>query len=231
MKNSNLHEENEHLKERVMQLEELLEKIPAILYINQIDNVEDMSSGRNVWSNLKAKEYAGYTQEEISLLGSDYFSLIMHPDDACEAERSIAYLKDKPDRLMYCGVTRIKPKNESYRWCYTQTSVLKRKSNGDPLQFVTASFILPEEYHTYKKLEDALTENNRLRNKLILQSLSKRELEVLKMISQGLCDEVIAKKLFISKYTVHTHRNKIIKKTKTTNTASLVAFAVRCGIV
>ena len=61
--------------------------------------------------------------------------------------------------------------------------------------------------------------------------LTARELEVLKLIAEGLTNGEIADKLFTSKRTIETHRQNIIGKTQTKNTASLIRFAVSEGIV
>ena len=61
--------------------------------------------------------------------------------------------------------------------------------------------------------------------------LSKRELEVLKWIAEGLTNAEIAKKLFTSKRTIDSHRQRIIEKTQAKNTASLVKFALNKGIL
>ncbi|MGI4866393.1 MAG: response regulator [Janthinobacterium lividum] len=62
-------------------------------------------------------------------------------------------------------------------------------------------------------------------------TLSKRETEVLQLIAQGFTTGEIADKLFTSKRTIETHRQNIIAKTQTKNTASLIRFAVSEGLV
>lgn len=61
--------------------------------------------------------------------------------------------------------------------------------------------------------------------------LSKRELEILNLITKELSNSQIAEKLFISELTVETHRKNIMAKTKTRNAAGLVKFAIREGLV
>lgn len=222
--------ENKRLKERVAELEEILDNVPAALYINQIETIGDMSSGGNIYTNSYAKNYVGYTQEEITAMGHSYLENIMHPEDLNEGEKSIFYLKDKPQGTFYSGLQRIRPKGENYMWCYVQTKVLKYKASGEPLQFISTGFVIPKSYNTHKKLDDALNDIQRERNTPILQKLTKREIEILQLIAQGLNDDSIADKLFISKHTAHTHRNRLVKKLGVANTASLVAFAVKCGL-
>ena len=61
--------------------------------------------------------------------------------------------------------------------------------------------------------------------------LSEREEEVLYQICKGLSNKEIANKLFISKRTVDKHRENILLKTNSKNTANLVMYAIKHGIV
>jgi DNA-binding NarL/FixJ family response regulator len=57
--------------------------------------------------------------------------------------------------------------------------------------------------------------------------LSKREKEVLILISKGYSNIEIGEKLFISPSTVNNHRSNLLSKTNTKNTASLLMFAIK----
>ncbi|MGI4886316.1 MAG: response regulator [Janthinobacterium lividum] len=61
--------------------------------------------------------------------------------------------------------------------------------------------------------------------------LTTRELEVLQLLAAGLTTNEIAAKLFTSKRTVETHRQHILEKTQTRNTASLIHRAVTEGLL
>ena len=56
--------------------------------------------------------------------------------------------------------------------------------------------------------------------------LSQREVEILKLIIDGLTNNDIADKLFLSNRTVDTHRKNILAKLELKNTAALVKYAV-----
>ncbi len=62
-------------------------------------------------------------------------------------------------------------------------------------------------------------------------TLTSRELQILRDIEQGLSSNKIAEKLFISKATVDTHRQNMIKKFNVPNTISLVYVAKQQGIL
>ena len=55
--------------------------------------------------------------------------------------------------------------------------------------------------------------------------LTVRELEIIKLIADGLTNQEIAAKLFLSIMTVDTHRKNMIAKLQLKNTASLVKYA------
>ncbi|MFI3290215.1 MAG: response regulator transcription factor [Rikenellaceae bacterium] len=57
--------------------------------------------------------------------------------------------------------------------------------------------------------------------------LSSRECEILVCVCQGLSNQEIADKLFISKRTVDKHRANIMEKSGCRNTANLVVYAIR----
>lgn len=61
--------------------------------------------------------------------------------------------------------------------------------------------------------------------------LSEREEEILVAICRGLSTQEIADSLFISKRTVDKHRANILEKSGCKNTASLVVYAIKHGIV
>ena len=61
--------------------------------------------------------------------------------------------------------------------------------------------------------------------------ITRREKEILRLIVDGLTNQEIADKLFISPRTVDTHRSNLMQKLDIKNTAGLVRFAIENGIV
>jgi len=61
--------------------------------------------------------------------------------------------------------------------------------------------------------------------------LTNREIEILKLIAQEFSNSEIADKLFISIRTVDTHRRNLIEKLGVKNTAVLVKYAIKKGLI
>lgn len=64
-----------------------------------------------------------------------------------------------------------------------------------------------------------------------LPVISRREKEVLDLIAEGYTNPEIAEKLFISHFTVDSHRKNLITKLKVKNTAMLIRFAVQHKLI
>ena len=62
-------------------------------------------------------------------------------------------------------------------------------------------------------------------------SLTPREIEIICMLGKGINSTEISEKLFLSAYTVITHRKNILKKLSLKNTAELMTFAYENGLL
>jgi DNA-binding CsgD family transcriptional regulator len=60
---------------------------------------------------------------------------------------------------------------------------------------------------------------------------SDREFEIIRMIQEGLNSEQIAEKLFLSKYTINTHRKNILAKTGKAHISELIYSLVERGLL
>jgi DNA-binding NarL/FixJ family response regulator len=61
--------------------------------------------------------------------------------------------------------------------------------------------------------------------------LTAREVEVLRLISSGLSNQAIAKKLYISEHTVHRHVANTLAKLEVSSRSAAVAQAARLGLL
>lgn len=85
-----------------------------------------------------------------------------------------------------------------------------------------------------KKVQEVLERDSRLSqfSEIDTQnSLSKREQEIVVEIGNGLSSEQIAEKLFLSYYTVETHKKNIFLKLNVKTTAELIKKAMFLGVI
>ena len=65
----------------------------------------------------------------------------------------------------------------------------------------------------------------------LLAHLTPRQLEVLRLVVEGLSTREIARRLQISIKTVETHRTELMKRLGMHDVVTLVRFAIRVGII
>jgi two-component system response regulator NreC len=61
--------------------------------------------------------------------------------------------------------------------------------------------------------------------------ITKREKEIMELISQGLSNKEIAEKIFVSISTVDAHRYNILKKLEVKNTAEMITKAIKLKLI
>ena|SRR6218665_2160137 len=62
-------------------------------------------------------------------------------------------------------------------------------------------------------------------------TLNRGEAEVLDLVSEGLTNKEIASRLFVSVRTVESRRKNLLEKTNTSNTATLIRFCLKAGLI
>lgn len=90
------------------------------------------------------------------------------------------------------------------------------------------------ERYVCHQVAGALLESDLSRPDPICQAvpqISARELEILELIGEGKTNLEIAEQLFLSKRTVEGHRQSLLDKTNSRNSAQLIRFAVRNALI
>ena len=99
------------------------------------------------------------------------------------------------------------------------------------------AIVLVGDGKTYFSKEIDILHEGDFRNTLTIEDkkvdeiLSRREIEVLKMVCREFSNAEIAKKLFLSVSTIETHRKNLIAKLGVHNTVGLVKFALRNNLI
>jgi len=85
--------------------------------------------------------------------------------------------------------------------------------------------------HVSQVLINHITKGTKPKGKGMAIPLTKREQEILTLIANEYSNPDIAKELFISIRTVDTHRRNLLDKLDVKNTAGLVKYAVKFGLI
>ena len=194
-----------HSNQAQQEFVRLSEASPAMLW---------MANRNGLWS-FASKTWLEFRGRSLDLeLGSGWSEGI-HPDDCSQSLRAYgAAVKASRDfRLQY----RIRNKGGTY--LHVENSGMRWFSSGEMGGYVGRILVLsPAEERVRSTDRD-------------LSSLSRRERQMLELIALGYGTKEAAAKLGISFKTADSHRSHVLKKLRLHETASVVRFAIRAGLI
>lgn len=85
-------------------------------------------------------------------------------------------------------------------------------------------------YFLFSRLSELSRENSDL-SRLQSFNLTSRELQVLSLVAEGLCNKQIAQHFNLSLHTVKNHVHNILEKLRLSNRSEIVSFAIGNGLV
>lgn len=173
--------------------------------------------------------------EQVRDLQADILLLDVYLPDLGEEEILQRIRTLRPDlRIIYLTLlrgTRYIHKLSKYN---IQGYVLKNASLDELLQALRSvqdgGSYFSKDIHIGDRDED-FRNTITIEDKQIDEILSRRELEVLRLICKEYSNAEIADKLFLSVSTVETHRKNLIAKLGVNNTVGLVKFALRNNLI
>ncbi|GAA4463076.1 hypothetical protein GCM10023189_40690 [Nibrella saemangeumensis] len=207
------------------------------------------------------KEYTTFTENCLNLSGHPSAAFLeggleftlsrWHPNDLFYFNQHIfsenfkLFMSVPPNELSSYRVSynyRFKRPNGQWTDCLQQSTIINAAPTGLPLAtFGTVSDITAFNadgrisHRIERLLENGIWETfyckNYFPNVDEDKLLSKAEIEVLKWIIEGYSSQAIADKLHRSLHTVKTHRKHMLEKTNAKNTAELLRFAIKNGLV
>jgi len=200
------------------QTRNILNKINAFIFIFDVDNLKPL------WINKYFYTKMGYTNKDLRTLNKEDFLALFHPKSLPVFLNRIKHLlKNTKDDVK--TVYQLKTKNNDWIYMLISSRVFEKNEDGSIKYLIGyASEVNSSE------LKHHLKEMTRLKRKCdnlsLINNLSRREFDIIRLISHGFTDKEISSRLNISIHTTKTHRKRIIQKLEVKNTAELVKFAV-----
>ncbi|HKO78601.1 MAG TPA: LuxR C-terminal-related transcriptional regulator, partial [Flavobacterium sp.] len=187
----------------------------------------------------------GFNPDTVAF--NDILSAI-HPDDVkfvVNAEKAMEnfFYKDLGiNKLLKYKMSysfRMRMKNGTYSLINHQALMLTMDSNGKPGKSLNIHTNINHlsNLNTYKVSLIGLNDEPSYLNLSLdeenndLKEFSKREIDIIKLLANGLNNTQIAEKLFISPLTVKKHRNNILAKSDSKNTTQLIKNCILRGLI
>jgi len=181
---------------------------------NPVIGVYIYCGNKFIFTNSKLSEIIGYSRKELELMSFDDLAEANENDDAFEKiQRCIKGIQNSVHVNM--KIT----KNDQTQIIIEIFGTLIML-NGNECLMGNISEVKQGKY--IELLPGKNTDKTKLSN---------REIEVLQLICKGFSSAEICEKLFVSQRTIDSHRANLIEKTESRNTADLVMYAIRNGLV
>ncbi|TDO20322.1 LuxR C-terminal-related transcriptional regulator [Pedobacter duraquae] len=197
-------------------IETLGDYLPGLLLINDMANME------NIYMNNTGCQFLNQSRKEINELGSAYFK----SDSFCKDEmdwiaKDFTALAKRNDDAEVRGFYQKARRNKNAEWTryYLSGKILK----GCPGCFVYIGVEIARQQNLISNINkqfdiSPITPVSFQR----FSTLTKREKEILFLIADGHANKQISDRLFISVFTVETHRKNINKKLGTKKLSELL---------
>ncbi|UCS94048.1 LuxR C-terminal-related transcriptional regulator [Echinicola marina] len=190
--------------------DELTRGVPEMLTLHDIANY------RPIHINDACKKFYGFKNNFLRGMDYIYYIKTIHPSYYPTLFKSLTFFNE--DQEEFLDLT-YKLKNASGQWdiLIGTTKTVTRSADGKPLNAI--SLLVPQEEH--QPIQTAPM--------LLLETLTKREMEIFLLISESKKTNEIAQELFISEETVKKHKQNIYKKLQCNKTSELVKMAFELG--
>jgi len=210
------------LEEKLRFYEHILDHIDAWIYVNRVDGP--------VYYNKKIIDDIGKTPAEVIEYGMyEYQRDFYHPDDMHFFEDSVKYMNN-PDTGKATTIYRQKDRSGKYVRALISVKATKRTPDGMIEEAVNCGIIISDTLDDNTHINNLIRENALLKSRLMISELTNRELQILRLIEQGLSTREIAEKEGISFHTVESHRKNLFRKLDAKNLADLVRIATECEL-
>jgi PAS domain S-box-containing protein len=188
---------------------EVLDLAPVMIWVADADAMY-------TFFNRAWLEFRGRTMEQDTGNG---WTDGLHPDDRdiCLEGYLKAFTARQPFRMQY------RLQRASGEYCWVEGSGMPRFEGGRFLGFIgTVADVSDRRRHYFTPDEESMR---------MVFALTERERQVLVLIAEGNSTKAAAEKLGISYKTADSHRSRILEKLGVHETASMVRYAIRAGLI
>jgi DNA-binding NarL/FixJ family response regulator len=183
---------------------------------------------------LKLIEIVAEKSELLRLLGSGNISLLITDPSTTDLSdfQELRELKDDYPFLHVLLITNGLNKSELHELNNLGFNNIVHKTEGrqEILEAITAT-LKGKKYYSEELLDLLLEPEEKKRHTGEPAVLTASEIEIVKLISEGLTTKEIATRKNVSFHTVITHRKNIFRKLGVTSVSELIMYAIRTGII
>lgn len=179
--------------------------------------------------NEKACDWFSLSMQQVINRGEDFIRDYYHPDTLKNELPKIKLLYEtNDDELMYTNYHQIyNPALKSFSVCLAFVKICRCLSG-----FISILQPLENNYLISKKMNRIISQELfKINHAEYFQTLTRRELEILKLLAQGWNNPRVSDQLFISRRTVEQHRKNINRKLEICSLKDIMDYAFAFDLI
>jgi len=213
---------------------------------NSAISVFDLYKNTHVFLSSNFGSILGYNLQDFESEGEHFLDAKVHPDDfIILIQNAVTALKlvlnfsvDEKLNNKVISEYRILNSAENYVRVIEQQQILELDTYGNYWLGLSILDISPNQKNLHEGIKSELL--NFRTGKIIsftetkediTNALTKREIEILKLVKSGFLSKEISNKLTISLHTVNTHRQRVLEKLGVDNSMEAVMLASKLGLI
>jgi len=204
----------------------LIDGVKAVLNIES--NIEVIGFSLN---GVQVLEWFNENTADVLILDINMPEL-----DGIEVLKKLKQHKNKPEIIVLSSYDDVKLVKEVLQM--GAKGFVPKKSAGEHIVNAVNKVSKGNQYFTddvkekmMQTLLNGQVKNEGSQDGVLISSLTKREVQVLKLVAQQYSTREIAEELHISESTVETHRKNLMKKVKVKNSVGLAIFALKNEVI
>ncbi|MEZ0450718.1 LuxR C-terminal-related transcriptional regulator [Sphingobacterium thalpophilum] len=220
-------------------LAEMLSIGPFYYYVINVADNSIHQIHENLLPILGAKAYPKTVKDIIDYIHPNDLEFVFEAEKATLVKmESMGFGKGRLFRTSYCF--RMRTADGSYRLFHHQGIHLGQNDAGR----ITTALNIHTDIHHITDINNKLVLIKAIGERDYCQvdlsqttakrqppELSRREMEILRLLAQGFTSQQIAESLFISPQTVRVHRKNLLKKTESSNSGCLIKKSIEFGLL
>lgn len=196
-------------KDIIDRIDKVADLIPGVLIIHELPEL------RLAYMSPRGLAPLDMNLEELIALGAEYNYRYFNEADALDYVPKVFAMLERNDlNELVSFFQQVRPApGAPYNWHMSTSKILIQDDEGRPALAITIAQPIDLLHNITHKLDRLLKENEFIRaNYTKFSTLSRRELEVLKLLGRSKSTQEISELLFISLHTVESHRKNIRRK-------------------
>lgn len=218
------------LTENSKEQHRMQKKMPGISFTGEMTIAGYGGSLRHFGLNECMVEMLLYSRKEIDALKTNFFRIVIHPEDLHFIIDSVSFMNKNPHGSVFSALLRFISKENKIIWVNINITRVSQHYDGSTLQFLCNGSIIKQSKQNDLQLVLLQKDNEQCKNLRSMPRITITQKKVIKLLVNGNSPKQAAEILSIKYSTIRGHIRDIYLILGVHNITSLSCLAIKLGL-